>query len=377
MDHIQTLNEVMERTNEYELPLCLGFIDFEKAFDSVSLSAVLKSLEHQGIESAYIKLLRNIYSTATSVIRLHQDSEKFKVGKGVRQGDSISPKLFCAVLERVFQNLNWDEVGIKINGEYLHHLRFADDIVLFASSAEELQTRMEELSNESSKIGLKMNLSKTKVMYNQHAAKKEVKINGETIGIVDEYVYLGQLKTSNAKLTDEINRRCKMAWSSFGRLHFIFKSKLSICLKRKVYNQCVLPVMMYGCETWTLNAQTTQRLRVTQRAMERCMLGITRRDRKRNEWIRAQTKVEDVIKTAKKMKWRWAGHIARRTDGRWTTNVLQWIPREKKRPRRRPNVRWVDEIKRFSGATWMRISADRDMWKEKGEAFIQQWIENG
>ena len=47
-----------------------------------------------------------------------------------------------------------------------------------------------------------------------------------------------------------------------------------------------------------------------------------RRDRKRNEWIRTQTKVEDVIKTAKKMKWRWAGHIARRTDGRWTTNVL-------------------------------------------------------
>jgi len=53
---------------------------------------------------------------------------------------------------------------------------------------------MEELSNESSKIGLKMYLSKTKVMYNEHAAKKVVKINGETIGIVDEYVYLGQLK---------------------------------------------------------------------------------------------------------------------------------------------------------------------------------------
>jgi len=91
----------------------------------------------------------------------------------------------------------------------------------------------------------------------------------------------------------------------------------------------------------------------------------------------SRTKIEDVIKTAKKMKWRWAGHIARRTDGRWTINVLQWIPREKKRPRRRLNVRWVDEIKRFSGATLMRISADRDMWKEKGEAFIQQWIENG
>jgi len=81
------------------------------------------------------------------------------------------------------------------------------------------------------------------------------------------------------------------------------------------------------------------------------MLGITRRDRKTNEWIRAQTKVEDIIKTAKKMKWRWTGHIARRKDRRKTTNVLHCIPREKKRPRPRPNARGVDEIKRFSGAT--------------------------
>jgi len=62
---------------------------------------------------------------------------------------------------------------------------------------------------------------------------------------------------------------------------------------------------------------------------------------------------------------------SRRADGSWTTDVLRWIPREKKRPRRRPNVRWVDEIKHFPGATWMRIAADRDMWKGKGETFIQ------
>jgi len=86
-----------------------------------------------------------------------------------------------------------------------------------------------------------VNLSKKiKVMYNQHAPKKEIKIHGVTIGIVDKYVFLEQLKTSNAKLTDEINR-CKMACSSFGTLNFIFKSKLPMWLKRKVYNQCVLP----------------------------------------------------------------------------------------------------------------------------------------
>jgi len=77
-----------------------------------------------------------------------------------------------------------------------------------------------------------MNLSKTKLMYNQHAAKKEMVISRETISIVDEYVYLGQRKTSNGKLTDEKNRLCKMAWSSFGRLHCIFKANYQ-CLERK------------------------------------------------------------------------------------------------------------------------------------------------
>ena len=88
---MQVLNEVIERSNEYELPLCLlGLIDFEKALNSVSLAAILQTLEHQGIEGPYNKVLQNIYSTATSVIRLHQESEKFKIGKGIRQGDSIS-----------------------------------------------------------------------------------------------------------------------------------------------------------------------------------------------------------------------------------------------------------------------------------------------
>jgi len=72
-----------------------------------------------------------------------------------------------------------------------------------------------------------MNLSKTKVMYNQHAAKKKIKVNGETIGIVDEYVYLGQLETSNAKLTDEVKRRCKMAWKFVWKTTLYFQKKVT------------------------------------------------------------------------------------------------------------------------------------------------------
>ena len=76
--------------------------------------------------------------------------------------------------------------------------------------------------------------------------------------------------------------------------------------------------MTYGYETWSLNTKMMQKLQVAQRGMERCMLRITKKDRMRNTEIRARTKISDIIIRVKKLKWNWAGHIARRQDNRWT-----------------------------------------------------------
>ena len=102
-----------------------------------------------------------------------------------------------------------------------------------------------------------------------------------------------------------------------------------------------------------------ERLRVAQRSMERAMLGITRRDRKRNEWIRSQTGVQDIILKVKRHKWQWAGHIARLQDERWTKLVTEWIPLQGKRKRARPKTRWVDELRKFEGIRWMQVAQDR------------------
>ena len=83
MDHIQVLREIIERCNEYEQPLCLAFIDYEKAFDSVYTSSVVEVLKEQRIDEAYVDLIQNIYSRATSAIRLNRDSEKINIEKGV------------------------------------------------------------------------------------------------------------------------------------------------------------------------------------------------------------------------------------------------------------------------------------------------------
>ncbi|CAH2235424.1 jg13282 [Pararge aegeria aegeria] len=84
--------------------------------------------------------------------------------------------------------------------------------------------------------------------------------------------------------------------------------------------------------------------------MERAMLGVSLRDQIRNAEIRRRTRVTDIAQRVAKLKWKWAGHIARRTDGRWGSKVLEWRPRTGKRSVGRPPTRWTDDIKRLGAA---------------------------
>ena len=377
VDHLQTVSELIEKTSEYNRPLCFAFVDYEKAFDSVEHNAVFNSLKEQGINGNYVKIMENIYEKGSTIIRLHKESDKIKIEKGVRQGDTISPKLFTSCLESIFRKIDWEGKGININGEYLNHLRFADDIILISETPEELQIMLNDLNRESLKVGLKMNRSKTKIMFNRNANKLNIKLEDEDLEQVEEYNYLGQIIKLEKDHEIEIKRRITIGWKAFYKNRDVLKSNLPTCLKRKVYNACIIPAMTYGCETWKLTKALVNKLRVAQRAMERAMLGITLRDKKRTTWIREQTKVRDIIEIIKEQKWRWAGHIARREDDRWTKRLVEWIPRGHKRSRKRPDKRWRDEIVEFAGKTWHRKAQSRSSWKELGKAFVQQWTANG
>ncbi len=92
-------------------------------------------------------------------------------------------------------------------------------------------------------------------------------------------------------------------WAAYANHRDIFKSNLAICLKRQVYNSCVLPVTTYGAEIWTLTKQAQNKLAAAQTKMERSMLNITYKDRRTNIWVREMTKVIDIINTVRKMKW--------------------------------------------------------------------------
>ncbi len=376
MDHLHAINQLIEKTNEYQLNLCLGFIDYEKAFDTVEHKDLFIALRKTGINENYICLLEDIYTNATSKIHLDKDiSKTVKIERGVRQGDTMSPKLFTTAMEHIFKQLNLDERGVNIDGESLTDLRFADDVALTTTSVEDMEAQLESLNRESQRIGLKMHKGKTKYMTN-YKTDSNISIEGQNIDQVDEYKYLGQNLKMKDGTHEEVLKRVKASWSCFGRhKEVLCDKKIPITWRRKIFDQCVLPTMAYGAETWTTTKALENKLRTTQRAMERAMLHISIRDKVRCEDIRKRTGVKDIIYKIKQAKWRWAGHIARRTDNRWTRRLTDWQPRTGKRRRGRQKTRWRDDLVSHLGTTWTRQARDRRNWLDCEEDYIRRWMD--
>ncbi|CAK1587053.1 unnamed protein product [Parnassius mnemosyne] len=157
IDHKNTLQQIVQKTKEYNLPLCLTYVDYEKAFDSVKIWAVLQSLQRCQVDYRYIEILKCLYSRATMAIRVQNQSTKpIQLHRGVRQGDVV---------------------------------------VLMAESLEDLSTMLNDLNSVSQRIGLKMNMDKTKIMFNVHVTPMPVVVGSTKLELVDEYVYLGQIVT--------------------------------------------------------------------------------------------------------------------------------------------------------------------------------------
>ena len=147
----------------------------------------------------------------------------------------------------VINKSNWEDKGLNIDCEHLSRLIFADDIVLIAKSPEELESMLADIHLASKPVGLSMNLSKTKVMLNENAIMSMVAVYGNTIEKVDRYVLT---VTQAGDLLPEIKRRIALGWAAFSNVANIMKSRKAMQIKRTVHNQYVLPVMVYGSETW-------------------------------------------------------------------------------------------------------------------------------
>lgn len=196
------MQQIIEKYKESNRPLYIAFIDYAKAFDTISHDVIWKALDECQIHSKYINVLKNIYTGNTSRVKLERRGANIPICRGVRQGNPLSLKLFIAVLQLVFDNLHWLSNGINVNGKQLTHLRFADDIVLLSETSQSLDKMINSLSQESEKVGLKMNQDKTKVMTNSRTDK--ISLYDKPLEYVTSYIYLGKLFRNN-NVEEEVN----------------------------------------------------------------------------------------------------------------------------------------------------------------------------
>ncbi|KAE9412344.1 hypothetical protein Angca_010147, partial [Angiostrongylus cantonensis] len=210
-----TLTRLNEVLREYKRPLCLTFIDLEKAFDSIEIEAVMEALRSQGVPAQYIKILRKLYKNFTTKIAPFYNNINVNVKRAVRQGDTISPNLFTATLQNVMRTLEWDNMGVKIDGRQIHHLRFADDIVLITPDISQAERMLADFDKACGKIGLRLNLKKTMFMKYGLVLFAPFTLNGTNISECSSYVYVGREINMMNDLAPELSRRKRAAWGAF------------------------------------------------------------------------------------------------------------------------------------------------------------------
>ena len=151
-----------------------------------------KILKEMGISDHLTCLLRNVYAGQEATVRTrHGTADWFQIGKGVRQGCMLSSCLFHLYAEYIMRNAGLEEAqaGIKIAERNINNLRYADDTTLMAESEEELKSLLLKVKEESEKVGLKLNIQKTKIMASGPITSWQ--IDGETVETVSDFYFGG------------------------------------------------------------------------------------------------------------------------------------------------------------------------------------------
>ena len=183
------------------------FIDYAKAFDCMYHNKLWKILKEMGIPDHLTCLLRNLCADYEATVRNgHETTDWFQIGKGVRQGCILSPCLFNLYAEYIMRNAGLEEAqaGIKIARRNINNLRYADDITLMEEREEKLKRLLMKVKEESEKVGLKLNIKKTKITASGCITSKQ--IDGETVEMVADFIFLGSKITRDGDCSHEIKR---------------------------------------------------------------------------------------------------------------------------------------------------------------------------
>ena len=398
-DMVFSARQLQEKSREQNKPLYMAFFDLTKAFDTVNREALWRILSIYGCPSKFIKILRLLHDDMEAVVRINgTTSSPFKVTTGVKQGCVIAPTLFTIFLAAMMHqttDLLPDGVGLtyRLDGGVFNirrlnsrtkttqtsvvEFQYADDNMVCAQTEADLQNIVTVFAEAYSKMGLTININKTKVLY-QPAPQNQlpapaIQVEGQPLESVENFTYLGSQLSASANIDRDIQQRIGSASGSIGKLRKnVFDNRnLTIKTKMKVYNAVVLPTLLYGAETWISYRKHVKMLERFHQRFLRKILGITWRDKRTNTSIIEAVKTTSIEAMITQHQLRWAGHLARMPNDRLPKQLFYSQLTEGLRGRGRPKLRYKDCLKNnltkceIDTNSWEISAHNRQEWRKK------------
>lgn len=364
---------LIEKHLEHQKELHHNFIDFRKAFDRVRHDGLWQVMRNFNIEEGLVQIIEALYRDSTSAVLLNNRiGEFFRTSVGVRQGCLLSPLLFNIFLERIMQETMDDHpTTISIGGRPLCNLRFADDIDLMAGNNTELQDLTNRLVKCAKVYGMEVSHEKSKILINSaNHTTAEIYMNGQKLDEVTAFKYLGSILSKDGSSKKEINTRIGTSTAAMARLNRIWRRKnISFATKFKLYRSLVVSIFLYGCETWTLLAESERKIQAFENKCLRRLLGISYLEHKSNKYVHDKIRdlvgqQEHLLATVKRRKLNWFGHTIRHDS--LSKTILQGTV-EGSRRRGRPKKNWTHNIKEWTDLDFQDLlvaAKQRERWRK-------------
>ncbi len=381
VDQINTLRMIIEQSAEMNARLYMLFVDYRVSFDSLKGECIWRSLRNRGLPGKIVNIIKELYNGfECCVLHNGQLTDPFTTVSGVRQGCLLSAIIFLIVLDEVLrQSLDGRRRGILWRlTEHLEDLDYADDIVLLSHNFGDMQTKLNDLVEESQKVGLRVNIEKTKDLRVNSRVTEAFRIGEEVIERVDDFLYLGAKIDENGGTILDVQQRINKARGAFSRLKNVWStSNISLHLKIKLFNDCVKSVLLYGCETWFVTDNITQKLQAFVNRCLRNILGIWWPQKITNQELWEKTGQSKIYVEIKRRKYGWIGHTLRKSQNEICHSVLEWNP-QGRRSRGRPKATWrrtvLEECGKKSFGELRAQASNRHRWKLKTDGLCSTGV---